>query len=165
MTHLLTAVAAVQLFRTLVATGAQLYLGVAVCRLQLHALHVDQADLAVTPLADHLGAGGAVPRVAGEGAGVGAPTGAGLTAARLTHLTPRPVALGDRVALPGAAVVAAGQRSPAGPLTGEGALLVTRNGTHLMVPQAGGWYGYLTRRTGQSFLDEGRLRWLLPGTC
>lgn len=40
-------------------------------------------------LADHLGAGGAVAGVTGEGAGVGAAGGAGLGADVLTHLTLR----------------------------------------------------------------------------
>lgn len=164
MTHLLTAVTATQLFRTLVVTGAQLYLSVTVGRLQLHALYIDQGDLAVTSLAGHLRTGGAVPRVTGEGAGVGTATRAGLTAAQLTHLT-RLVALGYCVALLGAAVVAAGQRSSTRSLTGERASLVTRNGTHLMFPETGSWYGDLTGWTGQSFLYKRRLRWLLPGTC
>lgn len=50
------------------------------------ALHIEQADLAVAALANHLTAGGAVARVAGQGAGVGAARGAGLRAALLTHL-------------------------------------------------------------------------------
>lgn len=53
----------------------------------LRALHVEQADLAVAALANHLAAGGAVAQVARQGAGVGAAWGAGLQAALLAHLT------------------------------------------------------------------------------
>lgn len=50
------------------------------------ALHIEQADLAVAALANHLAAGGAVAQVARPGAGVGAARGAGLGAALLAHL-------------------------------------------------------------------------------
>lgn len=51
------------------------------------ALHIEQADLAVAPLADHLAAGGAGAWVTGAGAGVRAAGWAGLRTALLTHLT------------------------------------------------------------------------------
>lgn len=51
------------------------------------ALHVEQANLAVAALANHLAAGGAVARVARQRAGVRAARGAGLGAALLAQLT------------------------------------------------------------------------------
>lgn len=53
----------------------------------LRALHVEQADLAVAALANHLAAGGAVARVAWQRTGVRAAWGAGLGAAVLANLT------------------------------------------------------------------------------
>lgn len=162
MTHLLTAVTTAQLFRTLVVAGAQLHLRLLVSGGQLRALDVQQADLAVAALADHLAAGGAVAGVTGAGAGVGAAWGAGLRAGLLTHLTL--VAVGNQVTLPAAVVVSAGQRSSTRSLTGEATPAMTRHRADLMFPKAGRWDGHLTRRTGQSFLDEGRFRRLLPRT-
>lgn len=115
MTQLLAAMATAQLFRTLVVAGAELHFCLLISCRHLGALHIEQADLAVAALADHLAAGGAVSRVTGPGAGVGASGGAGLGAALLTRLTL--LAVANHVTLPTTAVIATGQGSPTGSLT------------------------------------------------
>lgn len=134
MAHLLTAMATAQLFGTLVVAGAQGLLGLLVGCGQLRALHVEQADLAVAPLADHLAAGGAGAWVTGAGAGVRAAGWAGLRAALLTHLAWIAV---NQMTLSAAGVVAAGQRSSAGSLAGETTLTMTRHRADLVFSKTG----------------------------
>lgn len=113
-------------------------------------------------LADHLAAGGTVAGVTGTGAGVRTAGGAGLRAALVTHLAL--VAVGNQVTLPAAGVVSAGQRSSARSFTGESTLAMTRHRADLMFSKTRRRYGYLTRRTRQSFLNERRFGRLLPRT-
>lgn len=160
MAHLLTAMATAQLFGTLVVAGAQGLLGLLVGCGQLRALHIEQADLAVAPLADHLAAGGAGAWVTGAGAGVRAAGWAGLRTALLTHLTW--IATVNQVTLSAAGVVAAGQRSSTGSLAGETTLTMTRHWADLVFSKTGRRYGYLAWRAGQSLLDKRGFRRLLP---
>lgn len=87
---------------------------------------------------------------------------AGLRAGLLTHLTL--VVIGNQVTLAAAVVVSAGQRSSTGSFTGESSLTVTRHRADLVFSKTGRWYGHLTGRTGQSFLDKRWFRRLLPRT-